>query len=97
MRISPREIAVRKQAEEAMRASEEKYRTILEEMQDVYCEIDLKGMVTFINPATCAITGYSRRNSSARISGGSRRPPRLNGIAHYFQEIFDDRPAGKTP
>ncbi|MBU1172039.1 MAG: AAA family ATPase [Proteobacteria bacterium] len=53
------EISVRKEAEEAMRTSEEKYRTILEEMQDAYVETDFNGNIVFINPSVSTITGYT--------------------------------------
>ena len=50
-----------KQAEEAdLRQSEEKYRTILENMQDGYFEVDLAGNFTFFNDALCRILGYSK-------------------------------------
>ncbi|MBI5897383.1 MAG: PAS domain S-box protein [Desulfobacterales bacterium] len=89
------EIAVRKQAEEAMRASEEKYRTILEEMQDAYCEMDLKGTITFINPAACAITGYPRTELMGADIRRLSPAPALKGIAHYFQEILTTGRPGK--
>ena len=39
--------------------SEEKHRTILENIEDGYYEVDLAGNLTFFNDATCRITGYS--------------------------------------
>ena len=45
----------RKRSEEAIRASEEKYRTILETLEDGYWEVDLSGEFTFVNPAMCRI------------------------------------------
>ena len=50
----------RKQAEEALRESEEKYRTILESMEEGYYEVDLAGNFIFFNDAMCKIRGYSR-------------------------------------
>jgi len=43
-----------------LRRSEEKYRTILENIEDGYYEVDLKGQLTFFNDALCKITGYNR-------------------------------------
>jgi PAS domain S-box-containing protein len=48
-----------KQAEGALRRSEEKYRTILSEMQDNYFEVDLAGNLTFFNDSTSNSLGYS--------------------------------------
>ena len=50
----------RKQAEEALRESEGKYRTILESIEDGYYEIDLGGNFIFFNDSMCKISGYSR-------------------------------------
>ncbi len=46
--------------EEALRESEEKYRTIIETSQDGYYEVDPQGRMTFFNDAMCTIFGYSR-------------------------------------
>jgi two-component system, cell cycle sensor histidine kinase and response regulator CckA len=55
-----REIRERKQAEEALRGSEEKYRTILESIEDAYFEIDIAGNFTFFNDSLCEMLGYSK-------------------------------------
>jgi len=54
------EVKVRKQAEETLRESEEKYRTILESIEEGYFEVDLVGTLTFFNDSLCKITGYTR-------------------------------------
>jgi len=50
--------AERKRAEEALRESEEKYRTILEGIEEGYFEVDLAGNMTFFNDSLCKITGF---------------------------------------
>jgi two-component system cell cycle sensor histidine kinase/response regulator CckA len=54
------EIAERKQAEEALRESEEKYRTILESIEEGYYETNIAGDFTFFNDSLAAIFGYTR-------------------------------------
>jgi len=49
-----------KQMEEALRRSEEKYRTIIENMQEGYYELDLAGRFTFVNDALCKHLGYTK-------------------------------------
>jgi len=55
-----RDITERKRAEEALRESEEKYRTILETMEEGYYEVDLAGNFIFFNDSMCRIQGYPR-------------------------------------
>jgi PAS domain S-box-containing protein len=55
-----REITERRKSEEAQRRSEERYRTIVEEMDESYYEVDLAGNLTFVNDATCRRLGRSR-------------------------------------
>ena len=54
------DITERKQLEEAVKKSEERYRTILDEMEDGYFEVDLAGNFTFVNDAICGQLGYTR-------------------------------------
>ena len=55
-----RDITERKQAEETIRQSEERYRTIIEQMEEGYFETDLPGNFTFVNDAECSNLGYPR-------------------------------------
>jgi two-component system, cell cycle sensor histidine kinase and response regulator CckA len=52
----------RKRAKDALRESEEKYRAIIENMQEGYHEVDLKGNFTFFNESTCKILGYEKED-----------------------------------
>ncbi len=55
-----RNVTGRKRADEALRQSEERYRTILQEMDEGYYEVDLAGNYTFVNDVICNRLGYSR-------------------------------------
>ncbi|MDA3787661.1 MAG: PAS domain S-box protein [Desulfobacula sp.] len=43
-----------------LKESEEKYRTILESIEDGYYEVDIAGNFTFFNDSMCKILGYSK-------------------------------------
>ena len=50
----------RKKAEEALVVSEEKYRNILQSIEEGYFEVDLSGNITFFNESACRMLGYNR-------------------------------------
>jgi PAS domain S-box-containing protein len=60
IRCTIQDITEHKQSEEALRQSEERYRTILENIEDGYYEVDLPGNFTFFNDSLCRMLGYSR-------------------------------------
>src|SRR6185295_7831931 len=78
-----RDVTERRQAEEALRQSEEKYREILAGIAEGYYEVDLQGRLTFFNDALGRILGYraeEMRGMSWRRfigRGGTREMHRL--------------------
>lgn len=52
------EVTDLKMAEDALRESEEKYRSIIEEMQDLFYRTDLDGKITMLSPSAARIAGY---------------------------------------
>jgi PAS domain S-box-containing protein len=54
------DITQRVKTEEALRESEEKYRNILESIEEGYFEVDLAGSLTFVNDAACKMIGYEQ-------------------------------------
>ncbi|MBU4010503.1 MAG: PAS domain S-box protein [Proteobacteria bacterium] len=57
----------RKQSENALRESEEKYRELVESISSILYTVDNKGIVTYISPSVQALIGYS----SSEIIGRS--------------------------
>jgi PAS domain S-box-containing protein len=55
-----RDITERRLAEEALKKSEERYRTILESIEEGYYEVDITGNLTFFNDSICDLLGYPR-------------------------------------
>ena len=95
------DITERKQAEE-------KYQSILADIEEFYYETDLRGSLTFFNDAACNITGYPReelqgknnRDYTTPVYGGTD-VPRLqqrvpNGGKEENQQLRD-HPQGRLP
>lgn len=59
----------RKRAEEAIRESEQKHRIVLESVPDPIAVYDLKGTVTYLNPAFIRIFGWSSETASQQMAG----------------------------
>lgn len=77
-----------KHVEDALFKSEEKSRTILEQIEDGYYEVDLRGQLTFFNDAFSRILGYSR----SELMGMSYRefagPEYRESTFAMFNQVF---------
>lgn len=79
-----KDISQRHQAEEALRRSEQKYRTILESIEEGYFELDLRGSLTFFNTALCRIVGLP----AEQIAGVNYREYTTPEIAERMLQVF---------
>jgi len=83
-----RDITERKRTEEALKQSEERYRTILEEMEDSYFEVDLAGNLTFVNSAACRHLGYSREELIGMSYKGFTSEEHIKSVFQIFNEVY---------
>ncbi|MDZ7833518.1 MAG: PAS domain S-box protein [Desulfobacterales bacterium] len=90
------DITERKHAEALLRASEEKYRTILDSIEDGYFEVDTAGNLTFFNDSACRILGYS----SAELMGMNFREltdkNNTEKVFQAFNQVFTTGASIKT-
>jgi PAS domain S-box-containing protein len=82
------EIGERALIEEALRASEERYRTIIESIEEGYFEIDLKGNMVFFNDATCNILGFSREELQGMNNREYADPETSKRMFEMFNEVY---------
>ncbi len=86
--ISVIDITDRKRSEEAMRISEEKYRNILENIEDIYFELDLAGYVVFFNDQLCRISGYTKEELQGMNFKNFAKPPWQKYLYEKFKDIY---------
>jgi PAS domain S-box-containing protein/putative nucleotidyltransferase with HDIG domain len=79
------DITERKQSEEALRKSEEKYRSMIENMHEGYFETDLAGNFTFVNDAVCRLMGYPREE----LIGKNNRQYTDEKTAKKIYEVYN--------
>jgi len=85
VRGSARDLTERIQAEKAVKESEEKYRTILESIEDGYYEVDITGNLTFFNDSLCKMTGYTKDE----LMGMNNRQYTDKDTAKRLYQIFN--------
>ena len=76
------------QAEETLRQSEEKYRTILREIADSYFEVDLAGNLTFVNDAACRNLRYSRKELLGMNYRGFAAEESIEHVYQAFNTVY---------
>ena len=78
----------RKRAEEALRESEEKYRTILENIEDGYYEVDLAGNLTFFNDSICRISGRTKEELMGMNDREYTDPENAKKLYQTFYQVY---------
>jgi len=71
-----------------LQESEEKYRSILESVEEGYFEVDLAGNLTFLNDSLCRILGYSRKELSGLNNRDYTSPKTAKKMYRIFSEIY---------
>jgi PAS domain S-box-containing protein len=91
--IFAHDITNRKNAKEALRESEEKHRSILENIEDGYFEVDIAGNFTFFNNSTSKILGYSRDELMGMNNRQSTDEENAKKLYQTFNKVYT---TGKT-
>jgi len=83
----------RREAEEALAESEDKYRTIIESTEDGYYETDLDGNFTFFNDSLCTILGFSKNKILGKNLREFMDDENAEKVSETFKHVLD---TGKT-
>jgi len=74
--------------EDALRASEEKYRGILETIEDAYYEVDLHGNLVLYNGAFCRMLGYTAQELAGRNNREFQSADVASRTYQTFNRVF---------
>jgi diguanylate cyclase (GGDEF)-like protein/PAS domain S-box-containing protein len=83
-----RDITQRRQMEEALRQSEERYRTIIKEMEEWYFETDLAGNITFFNDIFADVLGYSQKELTGVNFQSFIRKEEADSVYRLFHQVL---------
>jgi PAS domain S-box-containing protein len=86
-----RDITAQKQAEEALRASEERFRDIAQSMADWIWEVDENGVYTFCSERVEEILGYSPDEILGQTPFDLMPPDEVERVGEEFSEIARNR------
>ena len=83
-----RNVTERKHAEDQLRRSEENYRFLVEDVDDVIYKLDAKGRVTFINDYGVSLTGFSKEEiKGLHFTDIIREDYKESVAAFYFNQV----------
>jgi PAS domain S-box-containing protein len=89
-----RDISDRKEVEEALARSEEKYRNILENIEEGYYEIDTEGRFTFLNESMSKIFGYPKEELLGNDSRKFLDEDNADKLRKLFEWVYQARKPG---
>jgi len=86
-----RDITKRKQAETALKESEEKYRELVENLSEVIYSLDQSGRVTYVSPAIKSLLGYSQKELETKNFAELIHQEDLSQAREGFQKVLSGK------
>lgn len=80
---------------EALGESEERYRSILESIEDGYYEVDIAGNFTFFNDSMCQILGYSKEEMMGMNNRQYTDQKNAKKLYQAFNKVFRTEQSAK--
>ena len=75
-------------AEQALRDSENRYRSIIENIDEGYCEVDPDGNITFVNDRMSDIMGYSKEELTKMNSADMLEEKDVKKVFEHFADVY---------
>ncbi|NEQ78823.1 MAG: PAS domain S-box protein, partial [Moorea sp. SIO2I5] len=86
------DITERKQAEEAVRHSEERFRAIIEDQTELICRLKLDGTLTFVNDAYCRYFDKDRSELVGKVFLPKMPPEDEDIVTRNFRSLSVENP-----
>ena len=83
-----RDVTEQIMAKRDLKASEEKYRAILANMEESYYEVDLAGNLTFFNDSLCRLLGYPREQLMGMNDRQYMDADNAGKVYHAFNTVY---------
>ena len=85
---SSMDITARKELEEAIKYSEKRYRTVLDEIGDAYFEVDLSGTLTFVNDQMTQHLQYSKEELLGMNYKTFTAKEEIKNVYEAYNEVY---------
>jgi len=82
-------ITKRVNAEQKIKESENKYRSILENIKEGYFEVDLKGIFTFLNESFCEMMGYSKEELLGKSYKNNTDELNRKKVFNFYNQVYN--------
>jgi PAS domain S-box-containing protein len=83
-----RDITERKQAARELKEREEKYRSIVDHIEELYYEVDLRGNLIFLNGSMTRILGYTMEELTGMNNRQYMSPETAKRVFQTFNQVY---------